>query len=205
MKDKRHFSGPSADLHEFWHDLRNRATETVREGFLPRLDGRRPAIALMQIVYLPSLSSSTISWHLHRCDIVADRKPSYVGARTEWQMDVDYERCRTPIDLVRHRVNRIEPTIRRCQIDADGGQVEDVWALVSSLSLPIFTEREYVGLDGETYELTLGNYMANMTIRWWCDGPEEWQPLIKPVMVLYETLERQYEEKSDPAMRDDNA
>lgn len=194
---KRHFSGPGADLHELQHKMRCRAEADVRDGFRPNLEGLGAATFLMQIVCLPSLSGSRIGWGLYRCSPESGDSPTYIGTRTEWRADVDFERLRTPIDLVRCRVTGIDPTVSRREVEVDPAIVEDAWARISAVGFPLQSSPGEITLDGVAYELNLGEYLAGTTIRWWCDGPAEWQPLTKPVMALYEALEKQYAEQSN--------
>jgi hypothetical protein len=45
------------------------------------------------------------------------------------------------------------------------------------------------GVDGVSYELALfGDLQSEIRLRWWMEGPEEWQPVIGVVMGMIEKL-----------------
>jgi hypothetical protein len=57
-------------------------------------------------------------------------------------------------------------------------QWEELAAAARRITLPIIVPKSNrVGLDGTTHELSSGDFMGSLGLRWWENGPEEWDKL----------------------------
>ncbi|WP_284420982.1 MULTISPECIES: hypothetical protein [unclassified Bradyrhizobium] len=81
-------------------------------------------------------------------------------------------------------------------------------AVVSSLlrdlraiSIPPFVKISGIGLDGTTYGIEAGGYMAGVRLSWWGEGPEEWGALRLWYKVAIDVLESHLPASTTPMQR----
>lgn len=188
--------GLESHLQEF-HDLRKSAVAVVRRGFAPAHEQYQGGKFLFQFIEEPSLSGSTIGWQVYRRHRNQESPISHIGARTEWCHAVDAEKFRTPVERLKYPLVGLRPTICRRQLSLDSPFIEPMWSDICRASIPFRIGEAHIVLDGVDYEFTFGDSWANMEIHWKYNGPDEWQALIKPVMALYDALEKHYAAQND--------
>lgn len=167
----------------------------VRQGFEPEHVSGYSDKFLIQILTLPSFTSE-IGWQIyrrnpviyHRHPIENDGKPRFVGCRTEWLKEEDIQRFSSPVKSLQY-LNRLAPTMRFETLELDPQWTQQQIASLLTASVPPFAASNSIGLDGVSYEVRQGDYMAGTCLNWWCDGPDEWRPLTRIVFALLEELE----------------
>jgi len=74
-------------------------------------------------------------------------------------------------------------------LELDPEWIQGTLTRLCSLTLPLFVKSHSIGIDGVSYEVHYGDYMAGTKLIWWGDGPAEWLPLTDAMMSLWTTLE----------------
>lgn len=185
-------------VHEQWQEFSERAMQVVRHGYeLVRVKGLRDR-RLVQVIILPSFQPF-VAWQIfQRTPGEANASTEYVGLRTEWRHQEDWQKFYSPIEqaatLRLKHLNRLAPALGFFQMQVEADWVQAVDARLAALNVPVIVmQHDGVGLDGTRYELILGDYMAVITFHWWKNGPIEWKALSELTNNIFQTLERQYQ------------
>lgn len=172
--------------------------KAVRQGFEPEHISGYSDKFLIQMLTLPSFTSE-IGWQIYQRDPVIyrrhpienDGKPRFVGCRTEWLKEEDIQRLSSPVKSLQY-LNRLAPAMIFQTVELDPQWTQQQVASLLSASVPPFAVSNSIGLDGVSYEVRQGSYMAGTCLNWWCDGPDEWRPLTEIVSAMLEELEDIY-------------
>ncbi len=181
-----------------WQVYSKGGRKAVRQGFEPEHISGYSDKFLIQMLRLPSFTSE-IGWQIYqrnpviyrRHPIENDGEPRFVGCRTEWLKEEDIQRFSSPVRSLQY-LNRLAPTMRFQTVELDPQWTQQQTASLLSVSVPPFAVSNSIGLDGVSYEVRQGSYMAGTCLNWWCEGPDEWQPLTKIVLAILEELEDIY-------------
>lgn len=122
---------------------------------------------MLKILEIPSLSWTCVKrWELYEGLIV----------RIDWFCQEDIKRFREDNEEIEHQ-NQMYPTIKYKIKKVDKSFSQSSIQELSNISIPICTKRESVGCDGTNYELEVGSYWEEITIKWWEEGPSKWKAI----------------------------
>ncbi len=155
-----------------WYDFQTKASAEVSRG---RSFLRRGVPRVFRFCESPSFEEMTgieVYDLSLRCD-----ESAYCGIITVWRRDLDREKFRTPVERLKHPRD-LEPTIERQEVEIDARWFEGVLERLAKVSIPVRPREAPGGLDGTSYSLEIGDSLGGLELSWWCDGPEEWHPVI---------------------------
>ena len=149
------------ELYNEWRLFEKRSLEFINNLKIRKTSESR----LLKIMEFPSLYWDCIKrWELYE-DLVV---------RIDWFCQDDYKKFSSIIEREKHP-NYITPTIKYRSHSIEKSYSELIVKELSSISIPFNTKSNIAGCDGTDYELELGSYWANIKIKWWEDGPEQWR------------------------------
>lgn len=178
-----------------WPIFQNRATRAVQKGYEPEHWSGYSDQLLLQVLVKPSFAS-VVGWQLYQRDPVIYRRhpiennglPRYVACRTEWVKDQDVHKFASPITNLQY-LNRLSPTMDFQMVETGPDWAQEIVKKLLAVSVPTFIKSNSIGLDGVSYELNWGNYMAGVKFQWWGDGPDEWRPITDIAIALVGQME----------------
>jgi hypothetical protein len=183
------------DPHQLWPKFRIYAVSQVRKGFGPPYHKKRRPTNLFGILRDDSFYD-VVGWQVYELTD-GEEPPSYIAQRTCWKQDQDSRRVHDPIEsleILRLTAGQeIQPVLESASVVPDAARIVAARDRILALWLPLRVERNNIGLDGASYELIQGDYMARSTLRWWGDAPVEWRDAGEIVMEMLEYLELLYE------------
>lgn len=98
--------------------------------------------------------------------------------KTTWKRSIDVEKFADPLSRLKHGVCvRRTPTIEEAESQISKAQFDDFFARLTELKVPPFIVKEFIALDGTTYELAFRHYHIRSSFAWWCEAPAAWRPL----------------------------
>ena len=108
-----------------------------------------------------------------------------------WDSPFDSRRLGLPMEGLKYGFST-KPTIALWQITLSDPAFRIKLDRFSRLSLPLLVS-DVVGLDGERYGIeTFGFH--HISVSWWCDGPDEWKPLIRWSEEIRDAIENNQDE-----------
>lgn len=181
------------DWQHRWHRLKNHAQAEVRRGFLPPFVKGRRSERLLRIVYLPSFEDA-VGWELFEVR-EGDTPASALAHRTTWRQEQDLRSFGGPQDrlaALRHKFHgdATEPTLAYKSVTPHLRLVRDATARLAAMQVSLRNpSSKSMGCDGDSYELTLGDFWVEVTLRWWEEPPAEWSEAGAVTKTLLEHLE----------------
>jgi hypothetical protein len=123
----------------------------------------------------------------------------YTAVHKVWRMDRDYPDIDSPDytgpdagepGFGEHIASLLppEPTIEEVTFLAPAANIDQILRLLSSFRLPLVPAMVEQGQDGTFFEAQLGGLFGWVRFAWWCEGPPEWQELIRVIGRLLEHL-----------------
>ena len=178
-----------------WEVNNNAGREAARRGFAPEHLSGYYDLLLMQLMTMPSLTS-TVGWQIYqRNPIIYCRRPienggepRFLGCRTEWVQEEDLKRFSSPVSSLKH-LNDLAPTMRFQSVELGPEWLQSKQAELRSVSIAPYVDSKIFGLDGVRYEITQSGFKTQSCFNWWCEGPVEWRPLTKIVLAMLDELE----------------
>ena len=178
-----------------WEVNNNAGRKAARRGFEPEHLSGYGDLLLMQLMMMPSFTS-TVGWQIYqrspilyrRRPIENDGKPRFLGCRTEWVQEEDLKRFSSPVTSLKH-LSELAPTMRFQSVELDPEWLQSKQTELRSISIAPYVDSETFGLDGVRYEITQNGFKTHSCFNWWCDGPDEWRPLTKIVLAMLDELE----------------
>jgi hypothetical protein len=152
-------------LQEEWVNLREQDSEKLRTGCSPGYAAEQ----LVQLIVKPSFHP-WVAWAVWK------QKAAFTLVTTTWQLDIDNEKFRNPVERLRYP-RLLEPTVDTTTTTVDASVVERIARELHEIRLPVYPVERTLALDGTSYELTTGLGMAAVTFRWHESTPASWQPL----------------------------
>jgi hypothetical protein len=174
---------------DLWYDFQTLAVEAVRRGHDPDWDRSCRYHRFLQVIEIPSFDT-VVGWQLFgKWTETSEGMPDeFIATRTAWLQERDMEAFRTPIDRLRvlrlKHLHRLAPALEFATVKADRDIVGGLISRLGEARMPNMITRTGVGLDGTTYEVVLGDYMAGVTFHWWEHPPEAWRELGETAMEL---------------------
>lgn len=149
------------ELYYEWCLFEKRSLELTNNLNIKEIDKSR----VLKIMKIPSLYWDCVRrWELYE-DLVV---------RIDWFCQDDYKMFSSIIEREKYQ-NYITPTIKYKIHKVEKSYSELIVKELSNISIPLNTKIDLVGCDGTDYELELGRYWANIKIKWWEDGTEQWK------------------------------
>lgn len=74
-------------------------------------------------------------------------------------------------------VNVTDPHVYGAEAILSAEQAREIVELFEALEIPMFRRPAWVGVDGVSYGVRIGNYWQSTTVNWWSSYSHEWQPL----------------------------
>ena len=165
-----------------WYVLQRRAYEIVREGNEPRQRGMR----LCHIAVLPSFEC-IIGWDIYQRFDKVDEK-EYYAIRLTWLRRDDAMRLESPVERLKYP-RALEPTILREAVELSSREAKSLLEKFTVISIPAAVYKYDVGLDGTSYEVSLGHFHPCAHYSWWEEPPVAWKPLHDALIDAFEYLE----------------
>jgi len=180
------------DPQRLWDRMRLNAIERIRNGFTPETSSGGRLNCCVALMEDPAFDD-VIGWQIFAERLDGESVPhAYHATRAVWKQEVDSRRVFSPIDrlaLLRIKYLRdLMPTITFSQHPLDPDVIEPILVRLSSISVPLTAPKGSIGLDGVSYELTLGDFWAGVTFHWWMQCPEAWKDLGEAAMDLLHYL-----------------
>jgi hypothetical protein len=177
------------DNHDLWHIFEISALDLWRSGGpSPTRVGSRTE-DVFAIKRLPAFANP-VHWQLYRRIEESEGLARYVGVRREWNASADRQQFAAAEALVRYKYRgSIVPTLIDLTLDVNQEIVIPLLALIEAKSIPLLRPTAPIGCDGETTELTIGDYWAGVTLNWWSAGPDAWQSITELTEHTYSRLE----------------
>ncbi len=91
--------------------------------------------------------------------------------------------------LRRKFLHEMEPTLATGEVTPDRDLIQGALSRLIALRIPLAARAASIGVDGESYELSLGDAWAQVTLRWWEEAPAEWSEAEAVTRKLLEHLE----------------
>ena len=91
--------------------------------------------------------------------------------RVEWDHAADYG--------LGDAVPESAPTTFGADAPLHVAPVQELLDELAAISLPPFLPVATLGLDGASFAVLFGDAWRSACLSWWCDPPEEWQPLVR--------------------------
>jgi hypothetical protein len=104
-----------------------------------------------------------------------------------WDMLADMARFTDPLEGVRQGVNT-PPTLYVRDASPPEAILREHLSALRSIPIPIVGMEESVVLDGEHFGLRVYAQPHGAEVRWWGDGPAEWETFIAAVRRMYDDL-----------------
>ena len=161
------------ELLDEWQAFQDRAVQAVQRGNESEHWPGYGSRLLLQVLVRPAFKS-VIGWQLYQRDPVIYRRrtiengglPRYVACRTEWVKEQDVVKFISPVTHLQY-LNRLSPTMRYEMVETDAEWCQQTIEGLLALSVPAFVKTDSIGLDGVSYEVNWGSYMAGVKFRWW--------------------------------------
>lgn len=170
-----------------WFKFRKAAVELVRAGGQPFGTKR-----LIQLLILPTFES-TVGYEI--CGPATPKYNNWLAVMTRWRFDLDVAKFSNPVERLKHPYP-LHPTIERATIHTTAGVVETALARFRSLTVPVSSSRDILGLDGTSYEVVLGDFWTSSRFHWWGEAPTEWKPIGTAFQEVLPQLEALFAETS---------
>lgn len=160
----------------------------LRDGCDFRITRGTRALQLLELPSFDPVVSYEIINESHFNLETSKLNTQYRLLKTVWVMDKDLKR------LGKEGKSNFTPTIEYAHAALP---VETVNNLFKDFQqhIPIWfyltVEEDYMGCDGASYELALGNPFLGVRYHWWSDKPDEWMPIYKAfdkAKTLFENL-----------------
>lgn len=141
----------------------------MRRGFLPPFVKNRRSERLLRIVYLPSLEDA-VGWELFEVR-EGDTPASALAHRTTWRQEQYLRSLGGPQDRLAalcHKFHEAatESTLAYKSVIPDLGLVRDATARLAAMQVSLQNPfAKSMGCDGNSYELTLGDFWVEATLR----------------------------------------
>ena len=172
---------------EFYDEL-DTIRETVYDGLrLGSYVNCTDGWPICRLVILPCFENAIV-WDVLRVTVRGQPDQARLY-RSCWRMDVDLHALGSPVE--RPQVSRSVPPDRRGRLGA-GGRRDD---RSPDRSTPLHPDPDVGrpspgGLDGTSYELSIGELFCHSRINWWERLPQEWialKPVVEEMTQLFES------------------
>ncbi len=171
-----------------WNELRSRTWRLLRQRDHILRSKHTP---LFQYLVRPSF---TDTWCI---DIV--QTGDVIGAyHTTWRMTHDLEAFSTAIERLKHPRPYV-PTLESIQFDPELLDTESVLTRISKIRLPLKLTKNWISLDGTSFEMHIGNGTNGILLQWHNELPDEWLELSEIVESLNALASRFIETVSEPS------
>jgi hypothetical protein len=110
---------------------------------------------------------------------VQDANAPALAVKMVWRFSEDNAKFASPLTRLRHGPGvKLLPTIQEYRNEIDTRLVEDLCQRAAALQItPWPATQQYIGLDGTTYELAVGDRWPACRLKWWGSPPKGWEPL----------------------------
>lgn len=107
-------------------------------------------------------------------------------------MTHDLEAFSTPIERLKHP-RPYAPTLESIQFDPELLDAESVLTRIFKIRLPLKLTKNWISLDGTSFEMQIGNGTNGILLQWHNQLPDEWLELSEIVESLNELARRSLE------------
>lgn len=154
-----------------WSWLQQQALEQLRTRI-----GRKGYITRLQALVLPSFEDC---WRYELLASGWDRSKPALAVKMAWHRGIDLAKFANPVVRLSFGAGvRQLPTIEEFDAEVDAALVHGLCVKAAALTVPVFTGKSTIGLDGTSYQLTLGSSpFVAARFEWWEFPPEGWEPL----------------------------
>ncbi|MEZ6235550.1 MAG: hypothetical protein R3B68_15295 [Phycisphaerales bacterium] len=97
-----------------------------------------------------------------------------------WRGEADCQRFEAMLQQPRMLRKTFDPTIEVQTVPVDRDDVLKLLRRLSAISIcALHVDLDWMGADGCSYELEASGGMCHTHLRWWCDSPAAWRPVMK--------------------------
>lgn len=169
-----------------WYELRSRTWRLLRQRDHIL---RSKHLPLFQYLVRPSF---TDTW----CIDIVQTGDDFGVYHTTWRMTHDLEAFSTAIERLKHPRPYV-PTLESVQFDPELLDAESVLTRISKIRLPLKLTKNWISLDGTSFEMQIGNGTNGILLQWHNQLPDEWLELSEVVESLNELAGRSPETASE--------
>ncbi len=162
-----------------WYELRSRTWHLLRQRDHILRSKHTP---VFQYLVRPSLSDT---WCIDIVQTGDDLGVYY----TTWRMTRDLEAFSTAMERLKHPRPYV-PTIESTRFDFDSLGAESLLSRISKVRIPLELTRNWISLDGTSFEMQIGNGTNGILLQWHNRLPDEWLELSDTVELLNELTRR---------------
>lgn len=185
-------NGQERERQYHWERFRERALAEVRRGYDPECLLGCVRERLLQIVHLPSFEAA-VGWEVFELRCGDPIVSTYCLAhRTAWKQDEDIAKFFAPQErltmLRRKFLHEMEPTLATSEVTPDRDLIQGALSRLIALRIPLAARAASIGIDGESYELSLGDAWAQVTLRCWEEAIT--RELLQHLEELFEKAEK---------------
>lgn len=149
-----------------WREHETQATYLLEHPhLLPEQKGLGKFQLALRLWHYPAFEPYTV-WLVYRGENCLLRE-------VIWDRQTDANRILDPLEGLKYGFQTI-PSFRIRSVELVGEEIDRRLSDLKRISLPVFIQSNTIGLDGETFGITIGNGFLNAQVSWWCKGPQEW-------------------------------
>ncbi len=174
---------------EYWQRLSNRANVEVYAAPIVNEYGFKAMHIAIKSAWKPPRGYTLYAQHPEqggRMDVV----------RRRWDQGRDYE------EVAQGGIERDTPTIRIDSAALDAAFLA-LWAQGTQIAVPLVDAKQHSGEDGADYTVEFSEYRwggasAESRLKFWSDGPAEWQPLVQWIKAVLAAFDQALDVTATP-------
>lgn len=107
-----------------------------------------------------------------------------------WDSKSDYQKySKSRDERLKLKFGKFQPKLMIIRGELDVNFYQETEKKIKHLKLIPLIENDDLGLDGTNYQISIGNYLREVTYSWWNNLPEEWSELEFIFTELYKNME----------------
>jgi hypothetical protein len=182
--------------------IRDKAESCLRRPvcLLPTLP-RTDYATILRLWHSPAFHANK-SWCVYQPTGVNSSRYKSAVVETCWDAPGDYKRMSDPLEGLKSGFLP-EPTMMMRFTAFDFTDYSELLSQKHSMALAIVSRPECAGCDGEVWGFENFDYFQGLRLQWWCEGPGDWQPLVKSFHKLLAAIQEALEVKDyEPYQRE---
>jgi hypothetical protein len=123
---------------------------------------------------LPSFEDN---WRFELLTDESQQSQTALAVKTVWHMSSDSSKFANPVVRLIHGPGFLQPTFEQFEAEVDRRLIDDLLAKAATLQVPLLAGKEFIHLDGTSFQLELSAKSNNALFKWWSTPPKGWEPL----------------------------
>lgn len=121
--------------------------------------------------------------------VVGDGTLDWVAVRIHWDRHRDESRIAGSVSSPRN-AGALDPTMVREEVLMATEVAHGIEAALEELPFRQCLQSPTMGMDGTTYELTIGDVDSGFRLSWWCEPPDEWESAVRLADLVFASVPR---------------